>query len=157
MAADHAAKSIAKSTTRIQNLRTTTNWGLTRLLSAATMARFTTTVTRASGMTETTHPQSQSPQLHILPDSALPLAPQASQEHLLQTSRNDSLAWPRCFYRRCQLTSKIPSPLYLCSADSFHLTYLLPHPFYPFFVVFFFFFNLCLLLIPERRALQGEW
>lgn len=176
MAADHAAKSIAKSTTHIQDLRTTTNWGLTRLLSAATKARFTTTVTRASGMTEIhqflTHPQSQLPQLHILPASALPLAPQAS---LLHTSSNsshvstlweskkiyptDSLAWPRCFYRRCQLTSKLPWLLYLCSADSFYLTYLFSLPFYPFFVVFFF-SPLCLLrkiLVPDRRALQGEW
>lgn len=158
MAADHAAKSIAKSTIRIQDLRTATNWGLTRLLSAATKATVTTTVTRASGMTEIhqflTHAQSQLPQLHILPASAPPLAPQASQEHLLQTSRNsyhvstrlesktiyqtDSLAWPRCFYRRYQLTSKLPSLLYLCSADYFYLTYLFSPPFYSFFVVFFF-------------------
>lgn len=160
MAADHAAKSIATSTTHIQDLRTTTNWGLTRLLSVATKARFTTIVIRASGMTEIhqflTHPRTQFPQLHILPASALPLALQASQEHLLQTSRNSyhasthwesktifqtvSLAWPRCCYRQCQLTSKLPSLLYLCSADSFYLTCLLSPPFYPSFVLFYFFF-----------------
>lgn len=132
MAADHAANSIATSTARIQDLRTTTNWEITRLLSAATKASFTTTITRASEMTEIqqflTHPQTQFPQLHILPASALPLALQASQEHLLQTSHNsyhasarweskkiyqtDSLAWPRCFYRRFQLTSKLHLLLY---------------------------------------------
>lgn len=91
MPADHAVISIVKSTTRIQDLRLMTTWRLTRLLSAATMARFTT-LTRASGMTEIhrflTHPQTQFPQLHFLPASAQPLTPQTTQEHLLQTRRN---------------------------------------------------------------------
>lgn len=102
------------------------------------------------------NPQTQSPQLHTLPASALPLAP---QEHLLQTSRNsyralarweskkiyqtDSLAWLRCYCRRYQLISKL-SPLlykYLCSAISFYLISLLSPLFYFFsfpYCIFFF-------------------
>lgn len=158
IAADHRAKSIATSTPVIQDLRTTTNQGLLSLASAATKAGFTS-LTRVSGMIEIQqfpiHPQTQSPQLHTLPASALPLAP---QEHLLQTSRNsyralarweskkiyqtDSLAWLRCYCRRYQLISKL-SPLlykYLCSAISFYLISLLSPLFYFFLFLIVFFF-----------------
>lgn len=122
------------------------------------------------------HPQTQFPQLPILPALALPPAPQASQEHLLQTSRSsyrastrwesktiyqtDSLAWLRCCCRRCQLISKLSPLLYLCSAISFYLISLFSPFFYLFFFpycIFFPYVSLGEILGLDRYALQGEW
>lgn len=107
------------------------------------------------------HPQTQFLQLHILPALALPLAPQASQERLLQISRNsyrastrwesrtiyqtDSLAWLRCCCRQCQPISKLSPLLYLCPAISFYLISLLSPRFYH-----IFFFPYCILLFMSN-------